>query len=468
MKRLTTLTLIALLCIISCAVAQKAEVNQLEHSLRWLKEINFPNYLKDPRLQKELVQETETKVKQFINVSEIQLPDEIAYRTIDFFKKPKVKLPKSSSAEYNIGIVSSITQGGTNEKVFWKMQIIIKSKKQKLDFEQEAAHELIPYSNSIRGSQLPWITVQEFQQIYLMLLDECLGLRGKNALPLTVGDPQLMMEKVEALIDVDKTYKLVVAGNMMERSNSIYRITRDDEIVNDFALKSSKKEYSEEESAIGRDIARGIFTSLTNMDVTYTRESQETRLGTIFAPEGEKRKVLLNWLEEVERSTDEEDGVSSRIISPVTGQYYNSDTLAAKFVYYEEYFPIRSSQSDEFLATDYLDARAIYRIVGEYGTLPFEVLYRDFERLILVSTNHEPRVVIPMINENENSRRTKIKMKDDMLNTNTSQNLFQAFNVDPSSAEWFPIYATNQVDEETVTEIGYFIMLLIFAIGQGE
>lgn len=60
-----------------------------------------------------------------------------------------------------------------------------------------------------------------------------------------------------------------------------------------------------------------------------------------------------------------------------------------------------------------------------------------------------------MINENANSRKVKIKMKDNVLSKSTPQDIFQTLNVDASSAEWYPIYTTIEVDDETVTEIGY-------------
>ena len=312
------------------------------------------------------------------------------------------------------------------------------------------------------------MTMQDFRQIYQMLLDECLGLRGKSTDALMVGDPQLIRQKVEEYIDINKTYRLAVAGRMMEKSASIYRITNGNTVINEFALNSSKKEFSDEESKIGQDVARGIFTTLTKVDVSYSRESQETRMGTIFTPEGEQREVLLSWLEEIERSTDEEEGVSSTIISPITGQYYNQDSLVAKFVYYEEYIPRTNSQRVDVHQVNYNDVDAIYRIIGEYGSQPFEVVFRDVEKLIVISTNYDNRAVIPMINENTNSRKVKIKMKDNVLSKSTPQDIFRTLNVDASAAEWYPIYTTNEVDDETVTEIGYFIMLLFFAIGHSS
>jgi hypothetical protein len=461
-----TIIQVASMLLIQFAVyGQTAHVAQLEHSLRWQTESNFPNYLDNPHFEKTLISEIDQRLKQRLGCNGVNFPDHFDYRLISLFGKTKVKLPKSSSDDFNVAIASTITRGTTNYKVLLSLKVLIKRDKEVI-IEKEVEHELDPYSVSIRLSNQPWLDENEFINIYLYTLEECLGIIKYSPGPFNLGSPEMMKQKVAELMPIEKEYTLAVAGAMMDLANSSYRLIRDSVVVSDFSYKTSGF-FDTDFSFSSDQIFAHLFSSITGIDTYYTLKSKEKRTGAIFTNEGEKRKVTLDWLEESMVSTDDDEDMESRIVSPITGRYYDGDSLIAHFICYEQITGMQelSFHNLQFQMGDDDLSESVYSIIGDYKGSKFEVVYREFDKIVLIKMRDKLTAILSLINVNPESLSAGgtrfTKNKTTMIHTNR---IIGTPDLKLSTAEWYPLYTLAQVDDEAATEMGYFLLLMFFAV----
>ena len=135
-----TVSIIIILLFAQVNFAQTAKIVQLDHSLRWLSEKNFPNYLDEPEVEEKIIFRIDSALKQKIEVEQIEFPAHFKYKLISFTGKSKIKMPKSKGDHYMIAFSSGITRGTTNMRVFWNMKIEIQQGKQVI-FANEIEHE---------------------------------------------------------------------------------------------------------------------------------------------------------------------------------------------------------------------------------------------------------------------------------------------------------------------------------------
>jgi len=464
MKALFNLILMWLLSV--SAISQSAQVVQLEHSLRWLTESNFPNFIQDPYYEKELINQIDYRLKQKFQYSTAIFPEHFTYRLISMFGKSKIKLPKSSEPDYQIAIVSAITRGTSNYKVFWNMQVEIQQNK-KIIHEKEVEHELEPYSVSIRMSNQSWMDQNEFVEVFLFLLEECLGIQEYIAEPIALGSLEMVQEKVASIMPIAKEYRLAVAGAMMEESTASYKLLRDSLVLNEFSYKPTSF-FEFDLSISGKQIFADLFTQITSIGTYYTLKSKEHRTGAIYTNDNMKRKVRLDWLEESTLATDEDnEDAFSRIISPITGQYFDQDSLIAQFIFYEEIKPIENLTLHEMqFQMDEDMKQSIYAIIGNFRGTKFDVVYREFDELVFIKINDRLNAVLSLININPESQSAAgykfSKNKSMMVSTVRP---IKKREVAIPTAEWYPFYTIEEVNDETAIEMGYFLLLLFFAIG---
>jgi hypothetical protein len=461
----TTLPLIGLLLIQLSLFGQTATVVQLEHSLRWQTEDNFPKFLDDHVLERALMAKMDERLRTHLQCSEITWPEHFDYRLISGFGKTKVKMPKPSPSDYDIAIASSITRGTTNYKVLWNMNVVIKKKKETM-LDKTAEHELEPFSVSIRFSKQPWMDENDFMNIFLFLLDECLGNIEMSPGPISLGSPEKMRQKVAEIMPIEKEYTLAVAGAMMGQSNSSYKLLRDTLVLSDFSY-NPKGLFDIDFNVGGNEIFANLFSQITGIDTYYRLKSKEKRMGAIYTHDGLKRKVRLDWLEETLRSTSDEDDLDSRILSPVTGVYYDQDFLIAQFIFYKQILRMRdiSLHNIHFQMGDDDLAEALYAIIGTYKGNKFEVVYREYDKLVMIKIQDKLEAVLSLINMNpESSSHGGVKLSKNKVTMTTSQKMLSTPEVKMESAEWYPLYTQAEVEDDTAIEMGYFLLLLFFAM----
>lgn len=216
MRRIASLLLIG--ASILQGYAQSAKVVQLEHSLRWASELNFPNFLSDSQFEEALLDEIGDRLSNTLEVKDIQFPAHVEYTLISWFGKTKIKSPKSSGTQ--ISIASSITRATVGYSMLWRMHVVIK-RDGKMVIDKEVEHELEPYSMTIRFSAKPWLDSDEYLNVFLFLLDECLGNQEYEAEKIALGSIAVVREQIEKIIPIAEEYTLAVAGGVMTETNSV-------------------------------------------------------------------------------------------------------------------------------------------------------------------------------------------------------------------------------------------------------
>ena len=461
----TTLPIIGLLLIQFSLFGQTATVVQLEHSLRWQTEDNFPKFLDDQEFERSLMAEIDERLRNYLQSTEITWPEHFDYRLISGFGKTKVKMPKPSAADFDIAIVSSITRGTTNYKVLWNMNVVIKKKKETM-LDKTAEHELEPFSVSIRFSKQPWMDENDFMNIFLFLLDECLGNIEMSPGPISLGSPEKMRQKVAEIMPIEKEYTLAVAGAMMGQSNSSYKLLRDSLVLSDFSYNPTGL-FDIDFNVGGNEIFANLFSQITGIDTYYRLKSKEKRTGAIYTHDAMKRKVRLDWLEEELRTTRDEEDIDSRILSPVTGVYYDQEFLIAQFIFYKQILRMRdiSLHNMHFQMGEDDLAEALYAIIGTYNGNKFEVSYREYDRLVTIRIQDNLDAVLSLINMNpESNSHGGAKLSKNKVTMTTSQKMLSTPEVKMETAEWYPLYTRAEVEDETAIEMGYFLLLLFFAM----
>ncbi len=461
-----TQLLICLLLIHASSIGQKMQIVQLEHSLRWLSQENFPNYLSNPETESSLYGAIENHLKEKTGVSEVIFPGSFDYRVISGFGKSKIKMPKPNPAEYDVAISSAITRGTTNYKVLWNMSVKVRHGKQTI-IEKEVEHELEPYSLSVRMSNKPWLDDKQFAEIFIRLLEECLGMKDYLPSIITLGSFETIRENISKLMPIEKKYTLATSGPIMQQSSSAYKILIDSIELSDFSFRPTDQ-FNIDFSVSGNRILADLFSQLTGIDAYYNLKSKEKRTGAIYTQDGVKRKVRLDWLEKSRMSTGEDEALYARYLSPITGAFFDQDQLISEFIFYKQITEVKdmSLHNMHFQMGDDDLADKLYAILGTYNGNKFEVVYREMDAFILIKLLDNLEAVMALINVNPDSKSAGgLKLSKNKVTMTSTQKLTGSPIVDVPIAEWYPLFTRSTVTDEMATEMGYFILLLFFAIG---
>jgi len=450
----------------SCLIAnsQTVRVVQLEQTLRWLSEYNFPNFLMVAEFENSIKDEIVIRLERFFPNADIISPDHISYRTITYFGKTKIKLPQPASEDFQVAIASSITRETVGYAVVWNMKVLVRQNK-KVILEKEVEHELEPYSISIRFSNHPWMDQDEFKNIYILLLEECLGIREQNAIPIALGSPEIIRRNIAAAMPISRVYTLAVTGGMMEPSATRYRVLRDSLEIGSFFYRPTNL-FIPNFSFNIKEIFANLFTQISGIETQYRLESKEHRTGIIYSPGGSDRKVRLDWLQENIISTDDVV-IGSRIISPITGLYFEEESLISRFMFMKEIRKLEelTIHNLQFQMDEDVD-ESIYTIFGLFNAVEFSLVYREVEELIFIKVDNELQAILSLININPESQtfgRTKLTKNKTFLVPASKGS--RKREVDVSAAEKYHLYTSDGVEDEDVLEMGHFLLLLFFAIG---
>ena len=143
-----------------------------------------------------------------------------------------------------------------------------------------------------------------------------------------------------------------------------------------------------------------------------------------------------------------------------------NDSLIAQFIVYGEHRRVDPSLGD--LQSGIEDfSESLYAITGIYRGVEFRVEYTEWDELVLIDYGDELLGVLSLININPNSRFT---LKGNKLSRNKK---FLSFGtgigkpkIMTEEAQWYPIYTAPGTTEQGVTEMGFLLMFLFFAMGQ--
>ncbi len=444
--------------------AQSTRVVQLEHSLRWASEMNFPNFLKDPALEEKLLDEIGDRLASKLEVADIVFPGSMEYRLIGGFGKTKIKFPKSSG-DTQVAIASSITRATYGYSILWSMKVVIR-KNGKTILDKEVEHELEPYSMSIRMSPRPWMEADEFSKTFLFLLNECLGNQTYTPGTIEFGSIEIVRKEVGKIIPIANEYKLAVAGAMMADAKATYQLLKDSTVLHDFYYKDNE-EWDFNLTFAPQSIFPSIFSQITGIETYYKLESKEKRFGTLTTNDGVKRRMRLDWLEELRKSAVDHQAVEGRVISPITGQFLEKDSLIAHFIVYSESRPLQnvSLRDVHFQQGSESWSETVFTIIGEFRKRPFVVTYNEAEAKVLISLEGRNVAVLSLINSNPASLSAGgVRMSKNKRFISSGNIKKQKLEV--GSAEWYPFYVVENVGEQEATEMSFILMLLFFAAGQ--
>lgn len=462
----TTQLLISFLLVHITAMSQNMQIVQFDHTLRWLSEENFPNYISEPEIVNELYYAFETRLKQKTGAAEVVFPESPAYRVISGFGKSKIKMPKSGVSDLDVAIISDITRGTTNYKVFWKVSVVIRQGKQTI-VSKEVEHELEPFSLSIRMSNKAWLERKQFVEIFVQLLDECIGLKEHQPDIITLGSFDTIRDNISNLIPLEKQYMLATSGPIMQQSSSAYKLLLDTMELSSFSFRPTDQ-FNIDFSISGSQILAGLFSQLTGIDAYYTLKSIEKRTGAIYGHDDVRRKVQLDWLQKTRMSLNEDEPIYAEYHSPITGAYFDRDQLISQFIFYRQIVNNKkaSLHNMHFQMGDNNLVEQVYAILGTFNGNKFEVVYREMDGLILIKLLDNLEAVMALINVNPESRSSGgMKISKNKAVISGSQKMVGGPTVDAPTAEWYPLYTRSAVTDEMTIEMGYFILLLFFAIG---
>lgn len=448
------------------ATAQPTRVVQLEHSLRWASELNFPNFLKDLTLEEMLLDEIGNRLSAKLEVTDIAFPGHVEYRLIGGFGKTKIKFPKSSG-DTQVAIASSITRATVGYNMIWSMQVVIKNKGKTI-LEKEVEHELEPYSMSIRMSTRPWLEATEFMDTFLFLLDECLGNQEYKPGIISLGSIEIVRKNIEKIIPIGDEYKLAVAGAMMSETNATYQLLKDSAVLHNFYYKD-KEEWDFNLTFAPQSIFPSIFSQITGIETYYKLESKEKRFGTLTTDDGVKRRMRLDWLAELRKSAFDNEVVDGQILSPITGQFFEKDTLISHFIVYSEQRPIENfALRDAQFQQGVQDwSETVFTIIGDFRGQPFVVSYNEADARVLISLDEKIVAVLSLINSNPASLSSGgVRLSKNKRFVMTSGNIKKNPKLEVGLAEWYPFYVVDDIDDDEATEMSFILMLLFFAVGQ--
>jgi len=108
---------------------------------------------------------------------------------------------------------------------------------------------------------------------------------------------------------------------------------------------------------------------------------------------------------------------------------------------------------------------SIYAIRGTFKGTCFSVVYREYDELVLIKIENNLNAVLSHINVNQESMSSGgIKLTKNKTFLVPSK-LMGRPDANESTTEWYPLYTISETADGTVIEMGYFLLLLFFAIG---
>jgi hypothetical protein len=461
-------TLLLVLVALSCLGGQ-ANVVYFEHSIRWTNESNFPYYLKLPEVRYAINSIVENRFKQKFKFEAVTIAVEPEYRRINGFGKSKITWPKSASADnHEIALISAITRGTYNMNMYWSMQVSVRQAG-KIVYTKEVNHKLLPYSFSFYMNHQRWMEQKEFIQYFMVLLDEVLELQQPLPEGLPLNSKEMTQAKAIDLVPDNKIISLIVADTVMgKQRHRAYEVREDNKTIETFIYREADyldAVYRESFSgALISELLNGIVngTGLVRIPIP---DRYEIRLNTLESSSGEKL-VIRN-----SRGQDAPTNPANKDTSiPVFAlELMNINRPDATF-FSCAYFKALNTNNEQL-------SKQHFRPSGTYGTLgvtnthflrgqsaeqEIELIYPEQDGMLLMTNSGQSVGVMPMINENANSRHFfHLKLADNNKGIIPAE--LEAGMRSPH-AQQYKLYIDKQQNPETVRRNILLLILMIHSI----
>jgi hypothetical protein len=447
----------------------QAEVVYLEHSIRWTDESSFPYYLKLPEVRYAVNAIIQDRFKQKFNFETVKIEVEPEYRRINGFGKSKINWPKSSSSNtHEIAVVSAITRGTTNMSMYWSMQVSVR-KAGKIVYTKEVNHQLLPYSFSFYMNHQRWMEQKEFIEFFHVLLDETLGLQQPLPEGLPLNSREMTHAKANDFVPDPRIISLIVADSVIDKTrNRIYQVREGNKALETFVYREA--DYL---AAVYRESFSELFISeLINGMVNGT--------GLVRIPIPRRYEVRLNTLESstgeklVIRNARGNDAVITNANKKDNIPMFTFELMAihqpAVTLFSCAYFKALNTNNEQL-------SRQHFKPSGTYGTLgvtnthfirgktpeqEFELIYPEQDGMLLITNDGLSKGVMPMINENKDSRSFfHLKLAD--KNKGVVLSILEAGTRSPL-AQQYTIFIDKQQDQETLRKNILLLIMMIHTI----
>jgi hypothetical protein len=439
------------------AYCQKATITSFDHTLRWLSSSRFPSYSNSARTREAIFKETTEAIKTKLKVEEVLFPPVIQYKNISGFGKASLKKPAStaSPSDYSVSILSFLTRGTTSEAVIWKMEAAI-MKEGKIIYSSAKEHELEYFNISGYLNDAEWLEEDDFVSLFTSLVHEVF--ETGDALPekILIGSMASKEEYIRTLFKQPTEYIVKSNGDFLGGGNFIMQLEKDSQVLTTFRYIDGVETTSVplQRSAV----TAGILNAITGINIGYTQKVKEKRVGRMDFDNGRKIRLKIEWMEEIETSTDKTiDG--SRLISPVLTEAYEGSELVGAFSFHRTWK--LDNRSGKW-------AELTYKMEGESYSEPITLEYDSYQEIITVSRDGNVEMALAVYNIHPDAwsfrgtKMSKNKRFSGSWNLPGKQKL-----KDP---EWYRVLASADLSNETVGRYMEALAFLMFAIGnfQGQ
>ena len=449
---------------------QQAEVVDFRHDLRWVDEIKFPNYFLYDDVRANIFNATKQEITNYLRITEIKLPEDVSYKIINGFGNQKVKMPEANPKnDYEIGIYSFITRNTVGIAIFWKFHIVIK-KLGKVILTKEVVHELEYFNVSGYLTSKKWLEPDKFQDIFIRLLQESLGVLPPSNEVIVIGSAQAQEEKAQALFNQSTRHLLKINGAWRNAGNFVAQLESPNDTVLDFRFKEKltwefpKPSFSE--------ILAQLFSQITSIEVVREELVDYEKKCTLVFSDGDELGILLKWIEIETSSTFSDEVESRRIEDPLVAELYTKDKQVGYFVYTQENIVYTTEKTEDtfnvfngFQTKNTLGIERIHRIEGALYDRPILAEYNENQGIIEVKSGEELLGVMVIENLNPDNRSisnmTLSKKKIFISQANIGNSSLKK----TKSVEWYPIYLPNDFSIESGKICIETLIFLFFGIG---
>ena len=466
------LSLLLLIGSLHTAIGQDASVITFKHTIRWVEESDFPNYFLNPEVRDSINTQMRADLIRQFRFSNVIFPDNIEFRNIKGFGKPKDDPTGSSvSNSYDVHIFSFLTRETTGYGLTWSLKTLIR-KEGKIILKKEAKHR-VEYSNNIQASQQR-LTSTDFQKIFIGLIRETLSLESNytGATTIVIGPNREEQEKeIRLWFPKSKRYLLKTSGEWPNLHNFSSLLISEKDTILKFTYKN-KLDIASEQISLKPMLAK-MFTDVTGVGMDYTVKEEGKKRGVIQFQGGKRLLIHMKWTEE-KTSTTNSDEVQNRIISPSEVQLYNDSTNIGSFSYRRITKNLPSDQPKEKFSltngsfTEGLSGTGvIHRVTGILNHSPFTAEYNVMTGLIELNSGNQTLATMLFYNCNPENNPALKKINTAVQAGPVSAPDSKGGN--PSSKKegklkWYPYYMKDGASPEEVATSLEILVCLFFGM----
>ena len=467
--KLSRLTILVILLSI-LGNAQQAEIVVFRHDLRWVDETKFPNYFLIDEVRDSIFNATNQEIRNYLKVNTINFPMEVSYKIINGFGNQKVTMPKAKPEnDYEIGIYSFITRSTVGFSVIWKFNIVIKKNNQVL-LKKEIEHELEYYNVSGYLTSVKWFDSNKFQDIFIRLLKESLGVLPTSDEVIVIGSVDELEAKAQSLLSPSTRHLLKIDGNWRDANNFVAQFDTPVDTILNFKYKD-KLSWEFPKPSLSGFLAQ-LFTEMTNIEVVYEEAVKRQKKATLVFSDGGEVGILLKWIEIETSSTFSDEVETRRIEDPLMAELYSKEKQIGYFVYMQEELVYTTDKTKStfnvfngYQVQNSLGVERIHRIEGMMYDRPILVEYNENQGIIEVISGEEQLGMMVIENINPDNRslanETLSKNKKFIFGTDLKKPSLENLN----SQEWYPIFLPEGYSIESGKVCIESLMLLFFGMG---